>query len=45
MSRLRIVLAQLNMTVGDIEGNCQNIKLGMDEARALGADVIAFEVV
>lgn len=42
MSSLRIVLAQLNMTVGDIEGNRRKIEAGLEEARALGADIVAF---
>lgn len=42
MSRIRIVLAQLNFTVGDIAGNCENIKAGINEARRQGADIVAF---
>jgi NAD+ synthase (glutamine-hydrolysing) len=42
MSALRLVLAQLNMTVGDIAGNARQIEAGLNEARALGADIVAF---
>lgn len=37
-----LVLAQLNMTVGDIEGNRLKIEDGLQKALAFGADVVAF---
>jgi NAD+ synthase (glutamine-hydrolysing) len=42
MSDLRLVLAQLNLTVGDIEGNKRQVEAGLEEARLLGADIVAF---
>ena len=42
MSSLRLVLAQLNATVGDIGGNSRQIEAGLEEARALGADIVVF---
>ncbi len=42
MSRLRIALAQFNSTVGDFAGNVARIGELMDEARAQGADLVAF---
>ena len=42
MSTLRLVLAQLNMTVGDIGGNSRQIEAGLEEARSLGADIVVF---
>jgi NAD+ synthase (glutamine-hydrolysing) len=40
--QLRIGLAQLNVTVGDVEGNARRILDGIDRARALGVDLVAF---
>jgi len=42
MRRLRVSLAQINPTVGDIEGNTRRIVDGIAQARALGADLVAF---
>ena len=39
---LRIALAQVNTTVGDLAGNEKKIRDGMARARALGVDVVAF---
>ena len=39
--RFRLTLAQLNATVGDLEGNARRAKDAWDEARAAGADLIA----
>jgi NAD+ synthase (glutamine-hydrolysing) len=42
MRRLRIGLAQVNPTVGDLEGNVRKVLDWMDRAQALGCDLIAF---
>jgi NAD+ synthase (glutamine-hydrolysing) len=42
MRRVRIALAQINATVGDLQGNVARIRAGLDQARALGADLVAF---
>ena len=42
MHRLRIALAQVNVTVGDLDGNKQKVLHYLDQARALGVDLIAF---
>jgi len=42
MRRLRVGLAQVNPTVGDLEGNVRLVLEWMDRARALGCDVVAF---
>jgi len=42
MRTLRIGLAQLNVTVGDIAGNVQRIAVRIEAARRLGVDVLAF---
>ena len=39
---MRIALAQLNLTVGDLEGNAALIAQAYDDAAALGADLVAF---
>jgi NAD+ synthase len=41
-SRLRIALAQLNPTVGDLGGNVAKLKAARERARAEGADLIVF---
>ena len=41
-SRLRIALAQLNTSVGDIDGNCDKIVDWTGRAAAAGADIVAF---
>jgi NAD+ synthase (glutamine-hydrolysing) len=42
MRILRVALAQVNPTVGDLDGNTQLILRTMDEARRREADVVAF---
>jgi NAD+ synthase (glutamine-hydrolysing) len=42
MRRFRIALAQINSTVGDLEGNVARIRAGIDQARALGCRLVAF---
>ena len=42
MRQLRIGLAQLNVTVGDIEGNARRVLDEIERARALGVDLVAF---
>ena len=39
---LKIALAQLNPTVGDVAGNADKVRRARDEAAAMGADVVAF---
>ena len=42
MSTLRIALAQINLTVGDIEGNAAKIVRNLERARGLRVDVLLF---
>lgn len=42
MRRLRIGTAQINTTVGDLEGNTQKILKAINEARSLGVDLLTF---
>jgi NAD+ synthase (glutamine-hydrolysing) len=42
MRRFRIGLAQINATVGDLEGNVAKIRAGLERARALGCGLVAF---
>ena len=42
MTRLRIALAQLNPTVGDLDGNVAGILAAYDQAEAAGCDIVAF---
>ena len=42
MRTLRVALAQINPVVGDLEGNVRRIAERIDQARALGADVVLF---
>jgi len=42
MRRFRIALAQINSTVGDLEGNVAKIRAGLEQARALGCRLVAF---
>jgi NAD+ synthase (glutamine-hydrolysing) len=42
MSTLRLGLAQINPTVGDLDGNATQIALQLEEARDLGVEVVAF---
>ncbi len=40
--RFRVAMAQINTTVGDFEGNTRKIIERLEEAQALGADVVSF---
>ncbi len=42
MTRLRIALAQINPTVGDLDGNVDKICAAYDAAEAAGCDLVAF---
>ena len=42
MRLLRIGLAQINPTVGDLDGNIARIRASIERARALGVDLLAF---
>ena len=42
MRTLRLAMAQINATVGDLEGNTRKIVAYIDEARSLHADLVAF---
>ena len=42
MRMLRLAMAQMNATVGDLEGNTRKIVEYIDQARSLHADLIAF---
>jgi NAD+ synthase (glutamine-hydrolysing) len=42
MRRVRVGLAQVNPTVGAVEANARLVGAGMDRARALGCDLVAF---
>ena len=42
MTTIRVASAQINTTVGDIAGNCKLIATAIDEARSIGADIVAF---
>jgi len=42
MRTLRIALAQINCTVGDLEGNAEKIGEYIEKAKALEADLVAF---
>ena len=42
LRRLRIGLAQINLTVGDFKGNVRKIKETIDQARTLGVDLLTF---
>ncbi|GAB4388795.1 MAG: NAD+ synthase [Thermodesulfovibrionales bacterium] len=42
MKKLRLALAQINSTVGDLEGNAAKIIEGIGQARSFGADLVAF---
>ncbi|HEX6480347.1 MAG TPA: NAD+ synthase [Ktedonobacteraceae bacterium] len=39
---LRVALAQINVTVGDLEGNAQKILASMQRAHATGAHIVCF---
>src|SRR5215211_7698643 len=42
MPRLRVGLAQLNLVVGDLEGNAERVVASYDQAEAQGCDLVAF---
>ena len=42
MRTLRLALAQINPTVGDIEGNVRRVTESIEQAREIGADLLAF---
>jgi NAD+ synthase (glutamine-hydrolysing) len=42
MRCFRIALAQINPTVGDLEGNVARILAGLEQARTVGAQLVAF---
>lgn len=42
MSRLRVAAAQLNLVVGDLEGNAARITEAYNHAESAGADLVAF---
>src|SRR5437870_7952421 len=42
MPRLRVAAAQLNVVVGDLEGNAARILDAYDEAEAAGCDLVVF---
>jgi NAD+ synthase (glutamine-hydrolysing) len=42
MRRVRVGLAQVNPTVGAVEANARMVVAGMDRARTLGCDIVAF---
>src|SRR3990172_3104709 len=42
MRTLRVGLAQINTTIGDMEGNVARVLDYVGRARALGVDVVAF---
>ena len=39
---LRVALAQINVTVGDLEGNKERILASMQQAHAAGAQIVCF---
>jgi NAD+ synthase (glutamine-hydrolysing) len=42
MRGFRVALAQINPTVGDLEGNVARIRAGLEQARRVGAQLVAF---
>ncbi len=42
MELFRLVLVQLNPTVGDLQGNAQKVVAALEEARGVGADLVIF---
>ncbi|MFP4600716.1 MAG: nitrilase-related carbon-nitrogen hydrolase, partial [Persicimonas sp.] len=40
--KLHVALAQLNYTVGDLDGNFERIQQGVERARAEGAELVVF---
>ncbi len=41
MREIRVALAQINVTVGDVEGNADRVIRAIDEAGSIGADIVA----
>src|SRR5919108_4927324 len=41
-SQLRLAMAQINVIVGDVDGNAQKILEWMDRARDADADIVTF---
>src|SRR5438094_3876788 len=41
-SQLRLAMAQINVVVGDVEGNAQKILDWIDRAREVGAEIVTF---
>ncbi|MCX5697001.1 MAG: NAD+ synthase [Candidatus Omnitrophica bacterium] len=39
---IRIAIAQINCTVGDLRGNCRKIKEYLEKARIAGSDIVSF---
>src|SRR5437764_15362111 len=39
---MRLALAQINTTVGDLDGNQERILRGIEEAKVKGADIVLF---
>jgi NAD+ synthase (glutamine-hydrolysing) len=42
MRTIRVALAQINTTIGDLDGNCAKIRDHVARARDAGADIVAF---
>src|SRR3954463_13799480 len=42
MSRLTVALAQIDSTVGDLDGNAEKIRAGIDRARTQGIQLVVF---
>ena len=42
MRRFRVALAQINPTVGDLAGNVARIRAVLEQARGVGAQLVAF---
>jgi NAD+ synthase (glutamine-hydrolysing) len=42
MRSFRVALAQINPTVGDLEGNVAKVRAGLEQGRALGCRLVAF---
>ena len=39
---MRVLAAQINPTIGDIEGNAQKVLVSLERARDIDADVVLF---
>ena len=42
MSSVRVAMAQINVTVGDLDGNVEKIALWSEKAKQVGADIVMF---